>query len=467
MKIKFLGAAREVTGSKHLITTSGGKNLLLDCGMFQGKGLETEGMNRALGFDPTTIDHIILTHAHIDHSGVIPYMYKQGFRGSVVCTHATRDLCAIMLPDSGHIQESDTERFNRKRAKQGLPPVEPLYTRDDAEKCIELFIGVPYNRKFNIDQNIKVKFTNSGHMLGSGVVNLDILENGRLERLAYTGDIGRPENRILKAPEPFPQCDYLITEATYGDKLHPVLQDAEQELLRVVTETCMKKRGKLIIPSFAIGRAQEIVQALNNYYNEGLIPKIEIYLDSPLAIDATDIFRVHPECFNKEVLEVMEKDPDPFGFKSLHYIRTAEESKLLNTNNDPCVIISSSGMMEAGRIKHHLANNIGNPKNTILAVGYCAPMTLGARILRGDKEVSIFGDLYQVRADIERIEAFSGHADYNEMINYIKCQDKKQVQKIFLVHGEIGPQSFYKEKLEEAGYSDVVIPKKGEEVILS
>lgn len=467
MKIKFLGAAREVTGSKHLITTSGGKNLLLDCGMFQGKGLETEGMNRALGFDPTTIDHIILTHAHIDHSGVIPYMYKQGFRGSVVCTHATRDLCAIMLPDSGHIQESDTERFNRKRAKQGLPPVEPLYTRDDAEKCIELFIGVPYNRKFNIDQNIKVKFTNSGHMLGSGVVNLDILENGRLERLAYTGDIGRPENRILKAPEPFPQCDYLITEATYGDKLHPVLQDAEQELLRVVTETCMKKRGKLIIPSFAIGRAQEIVQALNNFYNEGLIPKIEIYLDSPLAIDATDIFRVHPECFNKEVLEVMEKDPDPFGFKSLHYIRTSEESKLLNTNNDPCVIISSSGMMEAGRIKHHLANNIGNPKNTILAVGYCAPMTLGARILRGDKEVSIFGDLYQVRADIERIEAFSGHADYNEMINYIKCQDKKQVQKVFLVHGEIGPQSFYKEKLEEAGYSDVVIPKKGEEVILS
>lgn len=466
MKIKFLGAAREVTGSKHLITTASGKKILLDCGMFQGKGLETEGMNRALGFEPSEIDHIILTHAHIDHSGVIPYLYKMGFRGSIICTHATRDLCTIMLPDSGHIQESDTEKFNRKRARQGLPPVEPLYTREDAQNCIELFIGVPYNRKFQIDPNIKMKFTNSGHMLGSGVVSIELLENGKLLRIAYTGDIGRPENRILKSPEAFPQCDFLISESTYGDRIHPVLQDAEQELLRVVTETCMKKRGKLIIPSFAIGRAQELVQVLNNFYNDGLIPKLEIYLDSPLAIDATDIFRIHPECFNKEVMEVMEKDPDPFGFKSLHYVKTAEESKALNTINEPCVIISSSGMMEAGRIKHHLANNIENRKNTVLAVGYCAPTTLGARILRGDKEISIFGDKYQVRADIEKIEAFSGHADYMEMLEYIKCQDKKQVKRIFLVHGEIGPQSFFKEKLEEAGYNDVYIPRKGEEIVI-
>lgn len=219
MKIKFLGAAREVTGSKHLISTASGKKILLDCGMFQGKGLETEGMNRALGFEPTEIDHIILGHAHIDHSGVIPYMYKQGFRGSVICTHSTRALCAIMLPDSGFIQETDTERFNRKRAKHGLPPVEPLYTRSDAEKCLELFIGVPYDRKFHIDPNIKVKFTNSGHMLGSGVINLDVLENGKLIRIGYTGDIGRPENRILRPPDPFPQCDYLIMESTYGDRL--------------------------------------------------------------------------------------------------------------------------------------------------------------------------------------------------------------------------------------------------------
>lgn len=466
MKIKFLGAAREVTGSKHLLSTASGKKILLDCGMFQGKGLETEGMNRAIGVEPGEIDHIVLTHAHIDHSGIIPYMYKMGFRGSVISTNATRDLCAIMLPDSGFIQETDTERFNRKRAKQGLPPVEPLYTKADADKCMELFIGVPYNRKFQIDSNIKIRFTNTGHMLGSGVVNLDILENGRLIRVAYTGDIGRYQNRILRPPDPFPQCDYLITESTYGDKLHPAMQDAEVELLRVVTETCVNKQGKLIIPSFAIGRAQELVQTFNNFYNEGKLPKIEIYLDSPLAIDATGIFRIHPECFNQEVLDVMEKDPDPFGFKSLHYIRKAEESKELNNLTEPCIIISSSGMMEAGRIKHHLANNIEDKKNTILAVGYCAPTTLGARILRGDKEISIFGEKYQVRADIERIEAFSGHGDYSEMLEYIKCQDKKQVQKIFLVHGEIGPQSFYKEKIEEAGFGEVVIPKKGDEVTL-
>lgn len=466
MKIKFLGAAREVTGSKHLITTSKGKNILLDCGMFQGKGLETEGMNRDLGFEPEEIDHIILTHAHIDHSGVIPYLYRMGFRGSVVCTSATRDLCAIMLPDSGFIQESDTERFNKRRIKQGLPRVDPLYKKEDAIKSMELFIGVPYNRKFIIDENINVRFTNSGHMLGSSVVNINIMEDGKLVRVAYTGDIGRHESHILRSPDSFPQCDYLITEATYGDRLHPKMQDADSELLRVVRETCVDKGGKLIIPSFAIGRAQEIIQTLNNFYNEAKLPKIQIYLDSPLAIDATEIFRLHPECFNDKVIEVIENDPDPFGFKSLHYIRKAEDSKRLNSVKEPCVIISSSGMMEAGRIKHHLANNIENHRNTILAVGYCAPTTLGARILRGDKEVSIFGDKYQVRAEIESIEAFSGHGDYQEMLNYISCQNKEEVRKVFLVHGEIGPQSFYKERLEEAGFGDIQIPRKGEEIAL-
>ncbi len=466
MKIQFLGAAREVTGSKHLITTAKGKKILLDCGMFQGKGLETEGMNRDLGFEPEDIDHIILGHAHIDHSGVIPYLYRLGFRGSVVCTSATRDLCAIMLPDSGFIQESDTEKFNKRRVRQGLPKVDPLYKRTDAVKCMELFIGVPYNRKFMIDEDIKVKFTNTGHMLGSGVVNLTIMEDGKPVRIAYTGDIGRHESHILRAPEPFPQCDYLITETTYGDRLHPEMQDADTELYRVVRETCVDKGGKLIIPSFAIGRAQEIVQTLNNFYNEGKLPKIQIYLDSPLAIDATEIFRLHPECFNDKVMEVMETDPDPFGFKSLHYTRHAEDSKKLNAIKEPCVIISSSGMMEAGRIKHHLANNIENHRNTILAVGYCAPTTLGARILNGDKEVSIFGDKYQVRADIERIEAFSGHGDYKEMLNFISCQNKEELKGIFLVHGEIGPQSFYKERLEEAGFGEIHIPKKGDVVTL-
>lgn len=466
MKLQFLGAAREVTGSKLLITTANGKKFLLDCGIYQGKGLETDAMNRNIGVLPHEIDHIILSHGHIDHSGLIPYFYRKGFRGSVVCTNATRDLCAIMLPDSGHIQESDTERFNKKRAYQGLPPIEPLYTKEDAVKCMELFIGIPYNRKFHIDQDTRLKITNTGHMLGSGVINLEITENGKLNRLAYTGDIGRPENRILRSPDTFPQCDYLITESTYGDRLHPKLQIAEDELLRVVKETCVERGGKVIIPSFAIGRTQELVHVLNNYYNDGVLPKISIYVDSPLAVNATEIFRIHPECFNEDVLEVMEKDPDPFGFGSLQYIKLAEDSKKLNELKQPCIIISASGMMEAGRIKHHIANNISNPKNTILAVGYCAPSTLGARILRGDKEVSIYGVLHEVRAKIERIEAFSGHADSSEMVDFISCQDKKQVRKVFLVHGEYGAQCEYRETLIKAGFNQVEIPSLGDEYTL-
>jgi len=463
MKLQFLGAAREVTGSKHLITTEAGKKILLDCGIYQGKGLETDSMNRNLGFEPAEIDHIILSHAHIDHSGLIPYMYRLGFRGSVVCTNATRDLCSIMLPDSGHIQENDTYYFNKKRARQGLPQVQPIYTLDDARKCLGLFIGVPYERKFKIDENIKVKFTNTGHMLGSGVVNLEIVDKGEVKRVAYTGDIGRPENRILRSPDAFPQCDYLITESTYGDRLHPARQDAEAELLRVVKETCAEKGGKLIIPSFAIGRTQELVHTLNNFFNDGLLPRIKIYVDSPLAVNATEIFRLHPDCFNDDVHTVMETDPDPFGFSSLHYIKTAEESKRLNTLKEPCVIISASGMMEAGRIKHHLANNISNPRNTILAVGYCGPRTLGARILRGDSEISIFGVFHAVKAKIERIEAFSGHADYKEMIDFLNCQAKDKVKRTFLVHGDFESANAYKGHLLDSGYQNIEVPELGQE----
>ncbi|HOW30222.1 MAG TPA: MBL fold metallo-hydrolase [Bacteroidales bacterium] len=467
MKLKFLGATREVTGSKFLLTTKSGKKILLDCGMFQGKGLETDGMNRNLGFDPATIDHIILSHAHIDHSGLIPYVYKLGFRGSVVCTNATRDLCAIMLADSGHIQEGDVKWFNKRRVAKGLSPVEPIYTEKDARACMELFIGVPYSRKFRIDENIQVKFTNTGHMLGSGVVSLEITENGKTTRIAYTGDIGRPVNRILKKPQPFPQCDYLITESTYGNRQHPPMQDAEAELLRVIRETCVEKGGKVIIPSFAIGRTQEVVYALNNFFNEGLLPRINIYVDSPLAVNATEVFRMHADNLNEEVHDVMLNDPDPFGFSSLYYLKTPEESKKLNAVKKPCVIISASGMMEAGRIKHHAANNIENPDNTMLFVGYCSPITLGARILGGENPVSIFGEKHPVNATIERIEAFSGHGDYSEMSQYLKCQDANKLKQVFLVHGEYEAQQFYQQKLGEAGFTNVLIPEPGDEVTLT
>jgi len=388
MKLKFLGAAREVTGSKTLLTTDLGQRILFDCGMFQGKGLETDGMNRDLGFDPSLIDHIILTHAHIDHSGLIPYVYKLGFRGSILCSNATRDLCSIMLADTAFIQEHDTHIFNKRRAKKGLPLVTPIFTQEDAKECMSLFIGVPNEMKFRIHDNIKVKFTNTGHMLGSGVANLLITENGRSTRIAYTGDIGRPSSRILSPPVPFPQADILITESTYGDRLHQDQVAADVELLNTVIHTCVDKGGKLIIPSFSVGRTQEIVFSLNNFFNSGKLPRVEIFVDSPLSVNATTIFRMHPECFNKETLHVMETDSDPFGFNSLTYITRQEESKKLNDYKGPCIIISASGMAEAGRIKHHLANNITNPRNTILMVGYCSPVTLGARIAAGAKEVN-------------------------------------------------------------------------------
>ena len=463
MKIKFIGAAREVTGSKHLITTDLGKKILLDCGMFQGKGLETDGMNRDLMFDPSQIDHLILTHAHIDHSGLIPYMYKLGFRGSVICSSGTRDLCAIMLADSAFIQEHDTLIFNKRRIKKGLPLVTPIYTQADATACMSLFIGVPNEMKFRIDENIKVKFTNTGHMLGSGVANIQITENGQIKRIAYTGDIGRPVDQILASPQPFPQADILITESTYGDRLHEDSKLAEEELLNVVIDTCVNKGGKMIIPAFSVGRTQEIVFSLNNFFNQGRLPKIDIFVDSPLAVNATTVFRMHPECFNKNFSDVLEKDPDPFGFDNLFYINRVEDSKKLNDHKNPCVIISASGMMEAGRVKHHLANNISDPKNTILIVGYCAPTTLGARIGRGDKEVSIFGMVHEVKAEVKKIESFSGHGDYKEMISFISCQDKSALSKIFIVHGEYETQKKYVSTLINEGFKNIEIPAKGQE----
>ena len=452
-----------MTGSKHLITTATGKRILLDCGMYQGKGLETDSMNRNLGFEPSEIDHIILTHAHIDHSGLIPFAYKLGFRGSVICTHATRDLCAIMLADAGHIQEHDAYTFNKKRARQGREPIEPIYTKEEAVESMALFFSVPYNRKLHIDENIKVKFTNTGHMLGSGVANIEIKENGKVTRIAYTGDIGRPVNRILRAPEEFPQTDILITESTYGDRLHEDKVISEKQLLEVVNETCVDKGGKLIVPSFSVGRTQEIVYSLNNFYNDRMLPKVDIYVDSPLAINATNVFRMHPECFNKDILEVMETDPDPFGFNTLFYVLSAEDSKKLNHITKPCIIISASGMMEAGRVKHHLANSISNPRNTVLAVGYCAPATLGARILRGDKQVSIHGNLYEVNADIRRIDSYSGHGDYNEMLQFLGCQDASRISQSFIVHGEKETQESYKTRMMEAGFNNPEIPARGDE----
>jgi metallo-beta-lactamase family protein len=371
-----------------------------------------------------------------------------------------------MLADSGKIQEHDTITFNKKRSRKGMRTVEPLYTQADAVASMKLFISVSYDRKFRIDEFTTVKFTNTGHLLGSGVVTLEIREKDGVKRLAYTGDIGRPVNRILRSPEPFPQADYLITESTYGDRLHPTIEESDEDLFRVVYRTCVEKKGKLIIPAFSVGRTQEIIYSLNNLYNAGRLPRVDTYVDSPLSVNATNIFRLHPDCFNKDVSDVMLTDPDPFGYNSLFYISSVEDSKRLNEITKPVIIISSSGMMEAGRVKHHLANSISNPANTVLVVGYCAPSTLGARIARGEKEVSIHGNRYPVNAEIDKIESYSGHGDYREMADYLSCQDPLRLKQTFLVHGEYETQMHYHNYLETKGFRNISIPSMGESVII-
>lgn len=466
MKLSFLGAAQEVTGSKHLITTKKGLKILLDCGMYQGKGMETDAMNRDLGFDPAEIDYLILSHAHIDHSGLIPYIYRLGFRGTILCTPATRDLCAIMLADAGRIQEADVHTFNKKRKANGEEPVEPIYTEKEAMECMSCFISVPYHKQFNIEGEVTVEFFDAGHILGSSCVYLQIKDGRRTIKLGFTGDVGRYDKRILKDPEPFPQVDYLILESTYGDRLHTTLDNAEQELLMAVLDTCTKKKGKLIIPSFAIGRAQEIIYALDRLEQKGLLPDVDVFVDSPLSINATNIMRLHDECFGQEILDYMKHDADPFGFGRLQYIQSVEASKALNIRHKPCVIIAASGMMEAGRVKHHLANHIENPATTILCVGYCEPSTLGAKIMRGDKTVSIFGHPHEVRADLRRIESLSGHADYSELIRFIGCQQQSKVKQIFLVHGEAQSQAAFQQTLNASGWKHVHIATFRQEVEL-
>ncbi|HOF15817.1 MAG TPA: MBL fold metallo-hydrolase [Bacteroidales bacterium] len=458
MRIDFLGAINEVTGSKFLVTTQSNIKILLDCGMYQGKGLDTDAMNRDLGFNIEEIDVLILSHAHIDHSGLIPYIVKNGFKGKIYCTHGTRDLCSIMLPDSGKIQETDVVDFNKKRSRIGLPAISPIYTSRDAFASLKYFISMPNNLKIQIEDGVQVMFSDTGHMLGGSAITLYITENGKETVLTYTGDIGRYNKYLLKDPDVFPQSDYIITESTYGNREHEKINIAEEKLAQIVQETCVQNLGKLLIPSFAIGRSQEIIYILNKLKKAKRLPDVPIFVDSPLAISATDIYRLHTECFKDDIVDMIHTEKDPFGFDNLFYVRTKEDSKRLNTTNRPCVIISASGMMEAGRIKHHLANNIENRRTTVLVVGYCAPTTLGHKIASGEKKVSIFGNIYQVNAQVREIDALSGHGDYIEMHRYLSCQDKSKVKNVFLVHGERDVQEDYKNYLESNGFPKVSIP---------
>lgn len=466
MRLEFKGGARTVTGSKHLITLYSGKTILLDCGLFQGKDATESNHNKELGFDPSKIDYCILSHAHIDHSGAIPYLVKKGFKGRVYCTKATKDLCEIMLVDSAHIQEADVKYLNNARAQKDMELLEPLYTIEDAIASLSHFKGVDYDIWIKIDDEIDLCFTVIGHILGAGAVNLKIKEKGKVHRLCYTGDIGRPDHKIIKNPKPYHEADYIITEATYGNRLHASSVNSEKKLLEIVYETCVVKKGKLIIPAFSLGRTQEIVYALDRLEHNGKLPAIDVYVDSPLSTNATEILKRHPECYNQKILNYMKIDSDPFGFNRLQYITDVEESKLINQSKEPCIIISASGMMEAGRILHHLANNITDPKNTILVVGYCSPQTLGHRIANGIKRVKIHGIEYEVKADVKVMDEYSAHGDYNEMINYLTMNDPSKVKELFLVHGEYEVQLEYKEKLKKAGFSTIRIPDVNSEYLI-
>lgn len=465
MKISFHGAARTVTGSKHLLHLSNPqKKVLLDCGMFQGMGKETLKLNAEWGFEPTEVDYVIISHAHIDHIGLLPKLVKDGFKGRIFSTPPTKELMELLLKDSAYIQEADTRHINKRRDMEGREHVEPLYNEADVLKVLPLVETIKYDRAYKIDEQIELTYTDCGHILGSAAVNLKINENGKESTLTFSGDIGRYRDVLLRSPDKFPLADYIIMESTYGDKLHDLIAPAADDLLHYIEETCLNKKGKLIIPAFSLGRTQELLYMLNMLELENRLPKLNYYVDSPLSIKITHAIKRHPECFNKQVQTLLQKDDDVFLFKGLEFIEDVEASKRLNTSDTPCVIISASGMAEAGRVKHHIANNIGDARNTILMVGYCEPNSLGGRLKKNPESVGIFGTQYNVRADIGIIDSMSAHADYEDLTQWLACQHPEDVKKIFLVHGEYDVQEKFKNRLLRKGFKDVEIPYQHQEI---
>ncbi len=458
MTVQFCGAAQEVTGSSHLITLTDGYKILLDCGLYQGRNKDMEDFNENWLFKPEEIDCLILSHSHIDHTGRVPKFVKDGFRGSIVCTHATRSLCSIMLLDSAKIQERDAYYHNKKNKDK----IKPLYTSIDAQKAMNHFVGIGYEHWHEIHDGVRILFRDAGHILGSANVTLEIEEHGRTVRFGFTGDIGRPNRPILRDPQVMPNLDYLICESTYGDKEHTSAPMESRKLLEIINEICVKKRGKLIIPAFSVGRTQEIVYMLDQMENEKLLPHIPIYVDSPLAVNATTIFGTHPECYDKDLTEYLLTDSNPFGFNNLHYVHDLETSKSLNDRKEPCIIISSSGMMNAGRVKHHLFNSISNKKNGILIVGYCAPYTPGGILRAGAEKITLFGQRKDVNAKVFIMDSFSAHADRSEITDFLKNQ-KGHLRKIFLVHGTLERQEALREHLKENGHQNIEIPELGQE----
>ena len=474
MNITFLGAAKTVTGSNFLVEAAG-KKFLVDCGMYQGKATEELENEDPFLYNPEEIDFMLLTHAHIDHSGRIPKLYNEGFRAPIYATKATCDLCAIMLPDSGHIQEQENEWKNNKRKRKGLKQRPPLYTAEDATKCLEVFKPVKYDEIIDIDQNIHVRFNDAGHMLGSAIIEVWVTENEKTTKAVFSGDLGNNDIPLLSEPTMIEDADYLVMESTYGDRLHVGTKDKAKVFLDIVSET-LDNGGTVVIPSFAVGRTQEILYELNMIKEERSkdpkfqeeyekLMRVPVYVDSPLAISATEVFKENEDLFDDETKAIMERGDNPLEFPGLKFTRTADESKALNERDEPSIIISASGMCEVGRIKHHLKHNIWNPKSTILFVGYQAPGTLGRTIVDGAKTVKIFGEEFSVRARIEYIEGYSGHADQEWLLNFVYSFIKKP-KHIFLVHGEPKGQMVLKDKIVETANIPVTIPGFGEKYTL-
>ncbi len=460
MRLQFIGAAQTVTGSMHLLEVNGYK-ILLDCGLYQGKRKQAFELNRRFDFiEPEKIDFVILSHAHIDHSGNIPTLVKKGFKGKIFSTFATRDLCSVMLRDSAHIQEKDVEYVNKKRKKKGQNPFEPLYTLEDAENAMQYFVGLNYHHEFQIADGITLTFADAGHILGSAITFLQIKERGKIINLGFTGDLGRPNMPILKDPEKVPDVDFFISESTYGNRLHEAAGDANKILIETINKAIQRK-SKIIIPAFSVGRTQELVYEIHKLFEANLVKRIPVYVDSPLSVNATGVFRLHPECFDSDTADFLLKNEDPFGFNKLTYITDVEDSKRLNELNGPMIIISSSGMCEAGRILHHLANNVENPNNIILMVGYSAENTLGRRIIDKVPTIKVFGEEYKLNAEVISLNSFSAHADYREMLDYFEQYDKERVQKFFLVHGDYESQTAFAGRLKANGFNDIVIPERG------
>ena len=469
MKVTFLGATKTVTGSNFLVEGAG-KKFLVDCGMYQGSATDEFENEEPFLFNVNEIDFMLLTHAHIDHSGRIPKLYNEGYRNQVIATKATCDLCSIMLPDSGHIQEMEVEWKNKKKERKGEEPLPPLYTAADAAKCLEIFRPVQYDEIIDIDENIKVRFNDAGHMLGSAIIEVWVTENGKTEKIVFTGDLGNNDIPLLSPPTMIENTDYLVMESTYGNRLHMRNDDKAKIFLDVVYET-LEKGGTVVIPSFAVGRTQEILYELNRikedehdeefYKKYKKLMSVPVYVDSPLAISATEVFKENMNLFNEETQKIINEGDNPLEFSGLKFTRTADESKALNASQESSIIISASGMCEVGRIKHHLKHHLWEPNSTILFVGYQAPGTLGRKLVDGEKKVKIFGEEIAVNARIEYIEGYSGHADQEWLMNFVYSFTYPP-KHIFLVHGEPEGQIVLKQKLEENTNIPITIPDFGE-----